>query len=75
MPFVVRFEQGSGGGGRECRLLLVSSRKVVVENTLCYDCFVFTCCMHIFLFFFISFDIETAVTCTIRMDYLVIDSW
>jgi hypothetical protein len=28
--------------------------------------------MHAFLFFFISFDIETAITCTIRMDYSVI---
>jgi hypothetical protein len=30
MPLVARFEQGSGGGGRECPLSLVSSRGVVV---------------------------------------------
>ena len=32
MSFVIHFKQGSGGGGRKCRLLSVSSRGVVVDR-------------------------------------------
>ncbi len=53
----------------------VKAIKLVLNTNTVMIGFMYMWCVHIFLFFSILFLFDTTNTCTIRVDYIVSDSW